>query len=76
MSLPYIKLYIYFIFKLADATKQQIGVPETMIVSAVSGVIYALFSGQPLIITGKNNVSSIKECISTVKLCLNDSAIC
>lgn len=35
-----------------DATKGQIGVPETLITSAVAGVLFALFSGQPLIITG------------------------
>ena len=33
-------------------TRGQIGVPETMITSAVSGLLYALFAGQPLIITG------------------------
>ena len=35
-----------------DVTNDQIGVPETLITSAVSGVVFALFSGQPLVITG------------------------
>ena len=49
-------MYIVLGMKLGDSTKGQIGVPETMITSAVSGVIYALFAGQPLIITGKYKV--------------------
>ncbi len=36
----------------ATKTKNLIGIPETLIVSCVSGVLFALFAGQPLIITG------------------------
>ena len=41
------------LLQIGDSTNNQIGVSETMIVSAVSGVLYSLFAGQPLIITGK-----------------------
>ena len=43
---------IFTCFWIGGETKGQIGVPETMITSAVSGLLYALFAGQPLIITG------------------------
>ena len=39
---------------MAEKTEGRIGIPETLIVSAVSGVLFALFAGMPLIITGKN----------------------
>lgn len=35
-----------------DKTKGLIGIPETLIMSAVGGLLFALFAGQPLIITG------------------------
>ena len=35
-----------------DATNNQIGVPETLITSAIAGIMFALLSAQPLIITG------------------------
>lgn len=37
---------------MATKTKNDIGIPETLICSAVAGVIFALFSGCPLIIIG------------------------
>ena len=40
-------------FHTGGETEGQIGVPETMITSAISGLLYALFAGQPLIITGR-----------------------
>eukprot|EP00094_Tigriopus_californicus_P004373 TCALIF_04214-PA protein Name:"Similar to SLC4A2 Anion exchange protein 2 (Cavia porcellus)" AED:0.09 eAED:0.09 QI:384/0.70/0.66/0.88/0.88/0.83/18/317/1415 len=36
----------------ADKSKGLIGIPETLIMSAVGGLMFALFAGQPLIITG------------------------
>ena len=35
-----------------DATDEQIGISESLITSAVAGVVFALCAGQPLIITG------------------------
>lgn len=37
---------------MGEKTKSLIGIPETLITSCVAGVIFALFSGMPLIITG------------------------
>jgi hypothetical protein len=37
---------------MGDTTQGHIGISETIIVSAVSGLLFALFSGCPLIITG------------------------
>ena len=37
---------------MGEKTEQLIGIPETLIVSCVSGLIFALFAGQPLIVTG------------------------
>ena len=37
---------------LGDKTRGLIGIPETLIVSCASGALFALLSGQPLIITG------------------------
>jgi len=36
----------------ATKTNNQIGIPETLVVSAVAGLLFHLFSGMPLIITG------------------------
>eukprot|EP00095_Tigriopus_kingsejongensis_P009937 maker-scaffold1000_size72005-snap-gene-0.9 protein:Tk09937 transcript:maker-scaffold1000_size72005-snap-gene-0.9-mRNA-1 annotation:"anion exchange" len=36
----------------SDKTAGLIGIPETLIMSAVGGLIFALFAGQPLIVTG------------------------
>ena len=50
-------------FHTGGETEGQIGVPETMITSAISGLLYALFAGQPLIITGMKIVIHINhEC--------------
>ena len=37
---------------LGEKTKGYIGIPETLIVSSVSGIIFSLVAGMPLIITG------------------------
>merc|ERR1712106_130773 len=37
---------------MGSSTENQIGIPETLILSSVGGTIFALFSGCPLIITG------------------------
>jgi len=37
---------------LGEKTENNIGIPETIIVSAVAGLVFALFGGCPLIITG------------------------
>ena len=37
---------------LGSKTQGLIGIPETIITSAVAGILFALFAGQPLIITG------------------------
>ena len=42
-------------YDIGEVTDQHIGVSETMITSAVAGFLYALLSGQPLIITGRLN---------------------
>jgi len=36
----------------ADKTKNLIGISETLIATSVSGVIFSLFAGQPLLIVG------------------------
>lgn len=36
----------------ADKTKNLIGISETLIATAISGVIFSLFAGQPLLIVG------------------------
>ena len=41
-----------FIVPTGDATDEQIGISESLITSAVAGVVFALCAGQPLIITG------------------------
>ena len=38
---------------LGEKTEGYIGIPETLIISSVSGIIFSLFAGMPLIITGK-----------------------
>ena len=38
---------------MGDKTENLIGIPETLIVSCVAGSLFALFAGQPLIITGQ-----------------------
>ena len=35
-----------------DKTQNLIGIPETLIVSSLAGITFALFAGQPLIIIG------------------------
>ena len=47
-------------FHKGGETEGQIGVPETMITSAISGLLYALFAGQPLIITGRKTIIYIR----------------
>ena len=39
-------------FPIGDASQNQIGIPETLITSAVAGCVFAAFACQPLIITG------------------------
>jgi hypothetical protein len=34
-------------------TDELIGIPETLITSSICGCLFALFSGQPLVIIGK-----------------------
>ena len=38
-----------------EKTGGRIGITETLFVSSVSGVLFSLFAGMPLIITGKSN---------------------
>ncbi len=37
---------------LGEKTQGYIGIPETLIVSSISGILFSLFAGMPLIITG------------------------
>ena len=38
-----------------EKTSGRIGITETLFVSSISGVLFSLFAGMPLIITGKSN---------------------
>ena len=46
-------LKIQFLLSTDDKTEGYIGIPETLIVSAISGGVFALLSGQPIVIIGK-----------------------
>ena len=39
-----------------EKTGGRIGITETLVVSSVSGIIFSLFAGMPLIITGKSSL--------------------
>ena len=47
-----IHVYSYKLLLAADKTTHLIGVPETFLISAISGVIWAFFSAQPIIVIG------------------------
>ena len=53
MKLSSSALTIPFLLSIDDKTEGYIGIPETLIVSAVSGCFFALLSGQPIVIIGK-----------------------
>ena len=46
-----------------DKTEQLIGIPETLIVSSLAGITFALFAGQPLIIIGKYRNKKMASCL-------------
>lgn len=44
-------MYTFFFFS-GDKTKNYVGVGETLLISAVNGLIFAIFAAQPLLIVG------------------------
>jgi len=53
----------------ADKTKNFIGISETLVATSVSGVIFSLFSGQPLLIVGTTGpLLLFDEALFTVSL--------
>ena len=57
LLIPIIHLFICLFIPafggiLGETTSNRIGITETIIVSSVSGILWALFAGCPLIITG------------------------
>ncbi|TPX68223.1 hypothetical protein SpCBS45565_g03271 [Spizellomyces sp. 'palustris'] len=50
---------ITFAFYLDDETKSAVGVSEVLLSTAISGAIYAVLSGQPLVIIGVTGPTSI-----------------
>ncbi|CAG0884444.1 unnamed protein product [Cyprideis torosa] len=60
----------------ADKTKNQIGVSETLIATALAGIVFSMLSGQPLIIIGATGpVLLFDEAFYTVRRALGDFGV-
>jgi len=49
-------------------TDELIGIPETLITSSICGCLFALFSGQPLVIIGEHFLNSFVLFSSQIRI--------